>query len=102
MTEDGYPDQLTRASTRAWIFMLRVSKKRSPRRLLERKFVPWIDRNYRSACAVHIWRRWVVPPKQFEGQLDIWTHAKREYVGRFPLRRRRKSCPQNFKPAAKD
>lgn len=93
MTRDGFPGRISQESTRAWILVIRVSKASNPKSLLGRKFIPWLDVTQRHACAVHIWRRWIRPPRTFEGKVDLWTDAPREYLGRWQLRRSPARCP---------
>lgn len=74
VTADGYPGTLSRASTRAWVYMLRVGFQ-NPR--LSRYLVRWLDETRPELCGARLYQRWVVPPPTVQGDVDVWTNAER-------------------------
>lgn len=76
MTKDGYPGELSLASTRVWVYMLRIGTRPEPARLAQ-DFVKWLEETEPQACAVRLWLHHVTPPAKYVGDIDVWSKAPR-------------------------
>lgn len=92
MRQDGYPDDLLRDSTRAWVYMLRVGLSPRPD-VTALTLVRWIERTRPEVCAVRLSAREVRAPAGYQGDVDVWSGAPVRHLGEVRLPRDPRQCP---------